>query len=114
MSRSTAYPVHFIGLDVHVKAIAIAVAQEGRQEAAFLQQIPADVARLIKELGKLWSRDALRCAFEAGSIGYGLQRALSAAGFTCDLIAPSRIPEDPGDHVKTDKRDAIKLARFLR
>jgi len=107
-------PTRFVGLDVHSKTVAIAVAEEGREPARLLKQVPNDLSRILKALDRLGPREALRCAYEAGPTGYGLQRALSAAGIDCIVIAPSKMPKAAGDRVKTDKKDAVRLAHFLR
>jgi len=52
-------------------------------------------------------------AYEAGPTGYGLARAFAAAGIRCEVVAPSKLERPPGDRVKTDKRDAQRLARLL-
>lgn len=110
MSDST----RFVGLDVHAKTISVAVAEEGREEARFLTSTPSDLRRPLKVLDRLGSRESLHCAYEAGPTGYGLQRELSKAGIRCDVIAPSKMPKATGDRVKTDRKDAIRLAHFLR
>lgn len=105
----------FIGLDVHKASIAIAVAEGGvGQEVHHLGTVQHDVPRLIKRLLKLGPADRLRVAYEAGPTGFGLCRALRASGIDCQVVAPSRTPVRSGDRVKTDRRDAEKLARFLR
>lgn len=106
-------PSRFVGLDVHSKSISIAVASN-RDAAEFVSQIPHDLPRLLKALDRLGSRDQLHCAYEAGPTGYGLQRALTKAGVRCDVIAPSKMPKVTGDRVKTDRRDALRLAHLLR
>jgi transposase len=103
--------VRFVGLDVHADSIAIAVAEPGRGEPAGLATIPNDTAVLLKRLRKLGH---VKCCYEAGPTGFGLQRDLKAAGIDCILVAPSLVPMKAGDRVKTDRRDAAKLARFLR
>jgi transposase len=70
--------------------------------------------KLERELAKLSVDGSLECAYEAGPTGYGLQRRLTAAGFFCQVVAPSLIPRKPGDRIKTDRRDAKKLAELLR
>ena len=82
MTDSTRY----IGLDVHAKTIAIAVAQEGREAAMFVSSVPNDLTRLLTVLDKLGPRGSLRCAYEAGPTGYGLQRALAKAGVSCQVV----------------------------
>lgn len=107
-------PIRFVGLDVHARSVAIAVAEEGRDPARPLSQIPNDLGRILKVLDRLGPREGLRCAYEAGPTGYGLQRALASEGIDCIVIAPSRMPKASGDRVKTDRKDAIRLAHFLR
>jgi transposase len=69
---------------------------------------------VIKQLKKLGPAASLRCCYEAGPTGLGLYRALEVAGISCIVVAPSLVPRKTGDRVKTDSRDAVKLARFLR
>lgn len=109
MSKTT----RFVGLDVHSKTVAIAVASK-RDPAEFVRGVTNDVSHVLKALDRLGPREFLHCAYEAGPNGYGLQRALSSAGIRCDVIAPSKMPKAAGDHVKTDRRDALRLAHLLR
>jgi len=113
MAKST--PL-FVGLDVHKDSIAVAHATGGGVEPpVFVGEIgtrQADIDRLIRRLqGKA---PALRFAYEAGPSGYGLYRYLTGKGLVCEVVAPSLIPRRPGDNVKTDRRDAVELARLLR
>jgi transposase len=103
--------VRFVGLDVHAASIAIAVAEPGRSEPVLVATIPNDIAMLLKKLRRL---GRVKCCYEAGPTGFGLQRALAAAGIDCVVVAPSLVPSRSGDRVKTDRRDAVRLARFLR
>jgi transposase len=104
----------FIGLDVHKASIAVAVAGAfGDPEDH--SQIPNDPAAIRKLLDRLGREDArLSVAYEAGPTGYALHRQLTALGIECIVVAPSLIPARPGDRVKTDRRDAARLARLLR
>jgi len=107
--------VRFVGLDVHKESIVIAVAESDRSEPQVVAEIPNDTARLLKELRKLLRGGAeLRCCYEAGPTGFGVHRALCEAGIECIVVAPSLIPKQAGARVKTDRRDAVKLARFHR
>jgi transposase len=107
--------VIYVGLDVHKDSIVIAVAREGREPAAKWKTIPYDGVRLrktLKMLAKLG--ETLKVCYEAGPTGFGLCRRLQEAGMDCIVVAPSLVPGKPGDRVKTDRRDACKLAHFLR
>src|SRR2546422_10162543 len=103
----------FVGLDVHAETIAVAVA-EPEGEVRSLGTIPNTheaVRRLVKKLG---SAERLRVCYEAGPTGYVLYRQLAALGVRCAVIAPTLVPVKAGDRVKTDRRDAEKLARSYR
>jgi len=106
----------FVGLDVAKARHAVAVADEGRSgEVRYLGEIDSDpvaVRRMVARLEKGARR--LHFCYEAGPTGYGLYRQLTAMGHDCAVVAPSLIPERPGDRVKTNRRDAIQLAKLLR
>jgi len=106
----------FVGLDTSKLKISVALAEEGRQgEVRFLGEIdntPEAVRRLVGKLASRYS-EVLFC-YEAGPTGYGLQRQIAALGHECDVIAPSLIPKRPGERVKTNRRDALTLARLHR
>ena len=110
------YPA-YIGLDVHSQTIAVAVARSGREEPEFRREIankPKSVEKLIKQLTTEFAGEVLLFCYEAGPCGYALYRQILESGHECQVIAPSMIPNRPGDRVKTDRRDAIKLAHYLR
>jgi transposase len=105
--------VRFVGLDVHAETIAVAVA-EVDGEVRSLGVIPnraESVGRLIRKLGK---PGQLRVCYEAGPTGYVLYWQLSELGIKCEVVAPTLVPVKAGDRVKTDRRDAQKLARSYR
>lgn len=106
--------VRYIGLDVHKETIVIAVADQGRSEAKVWKTIPYDLSRLVKAIVLLADEAEVEICYEAGPTGYGIQRALEKAGYACQVVAPSLIPVKSGNRVKTDRRDAAKLAHFLR
>jgi transposase len=102
-------------MDVHKDTIVIAVAHEGREAAEDWKTIPNDGVRLRKALKMLAKNgEMLKVCYEAGPTGFGLCRRLREAGIDCIVVAPSLVPGKPGDRVKTDRRDARRLARFLR
>jgi transposase len=104
----------FVGLDVHKDSIAVAVAEAGRGPARAVATIPNELKALRKALEKLGPKSAVCCCYEAGPTGYGLARALLAEDWACQVIAPSLIPRKPGERIKTDRRDAAKLAECHR
>lgn len=104
----------YVGLDVHKDTIAVSVADTGRTPARYIGTLVHDVDKLVKMLAKLGQPEQLHVVYEAGPTGYGLQRALSARGYQCEVIAPSQMPRRPGDRVKTDRRDSLRLAECSR
>jgi transposase len=106
----------FVGLDVHKDSIAVAHALgQSAEPPVFVGEIGTRQADLDKLVRRLQSKTPeLVFAYEAGPSGYVLHRYLTGKGFTCQVVAPSLIPKKPGDRVKTDRRDAIELARLLR
>jgi transposase len=101
----------WVGLDVHARKVVAGVLDAGSGELRTLW-VPAAVGETTAWLRQLPA--PVRVAYEAGPTGYGLARACAAAGIRCTVAAPSKIPRAPGDRVKTDRRDAERLARLLR
>jgi transposase len=105
--------IRYVGLDVHQKTIVVAVAEPGSGPAQLLTTLPNEYAALAKCLDRIGPAATVRVCYEAGPTGYGLARWLTASGIQCTVVAPSLVPRD-GSRVKTDRRDAVKLAHFLR
>ncbi|HET8538448.1 MAG TPA: IS110 family transposase [Anaeromyxobacter sp.] len=103
-----------VGLDVHADRIVIA-SLEGQASEPVVRDIPND-AKIIRRTFQRLARETfeLRCCYEAGPCGFELYRVLTEMGVACEVIAPSLIPVRSGDRVKTDRRDATKLARLYR
>ena len=102
MAKNTRY----VGLDVHARSIAVAVAEAGRngevRSLGVVPNRPEDVRKLVKKLGALKS---LRVCYEAGPCGYELYWQFVGLGVACEVVAPTLVPMKPGDRVKTDRRD---------
>jgi transposase len=106
--------IKYIGLDVSKEKIAVAVADDGRGEPRYwgmISNTPESVRKLMKKLGE---GKNLRVCYEAGPTGYGLYRLMLSLGIECEVIAPSLIPKKPGERIKTDRRDSIRLAQLFR
>ncbi|MBE7484729.1 MAG: transposase [Polyangiaceae bacterium] len=104
-------------MDAHKKTLVIAVLHPGRQEAEefTLENDERSIRRLVRRLERDAGGGEVRICYEAGPCGYALQRRLEAAGpVVCEVVAPSLIPRKPGERVKTDRRDARKLAELYR
>src|SRR5688572_85812 len=106
----------FVGLDVHKESIAPAYApHEPGSEVIALGTIGTRQCDIDKLLRQLQSKGRhLRIVYEAGPCGFWLYRYLHKRGLECQVVAPSLIPKRSGDRVKTDRRDALQLARLHR
>jgi transposase len=105
--------IRYVGLDVHADTIAVAVC-EGRGEARSLGTIPNRPEPIRKLVKRLEPVSTLRVCYEAGPTGYALYWQLTGLGVKCEVVAPTLVPVKAGDRVKTDRRDAEKLARSYR
>jgi transposase len=101
----------WVGLDVHARSVVASVL-DGVSGELRTVRVPARCEETVGWLRSL--RGPVRVAYEAGPTGYGLARACVAAGLDCTVAAPSKIPRASGERVKTDRRDAERLARLLR
>ena len=105
-------PYTYIGLDVHKDTISAGILEPGAEHPS-VDKIFHDQACIRRLMGR-FDPVRLKVCYEAGPTGYGLARLLASMGIDCQVIAPSLIPTAPGDRVKTDKRDARRLARLHR
>ncbi|HUX45562.1 MAG TPA: IS110 family transposase [Terracidiphilus sp.] len=105
--------VRFLGLDVHAETIAVAVAEPDGSVRSLgtIANRAESIRKLVKKLGAV---DQLRACYEAGPTGYVLYWQLAELGVECAVIAPTLAPRKAGDRVKTDRRDALRLARSYR
>src|SRR5260370_1261912 len=105
--------LQYVGLDVHAETIAVAVAEpDGAvRHLGIIPNHPEAVAKLLRKVGP---REHLRVCYEAGPCGYVLYWQLTRLGVACAVVAPTLIPTKAGDRIKTDRRDAERLARRFR
>src|SRR5688572_20544415 len=96
-----------VGLDVHASSIRLAAIRA--DELLEERTLPYD-HEAVERILRRWPH--VRCCYEAGPTGFGLYRHLLGRGITCDVVAPGLVPQRPGDRVKTDPRDARRLARL--
>jgi transposase len=110
------YSEAFVAFDVAKAKHAVAIAESGRTgEIRFYGEIANTPAAVERTISKLAARyDRLRVCFEAGPTGYGLYRQVRELGHDCLVVAPALIPKRPGERLKTNRRDAVALARLHR
>jgi transposase len=106
----------FVGIDVAKLRNAIAIADPGREgEVRFFGEVDASDTSMRRVIQRIAAKfDRVDFCYEAGPTGYGLYRLIRLLGHECTVVAPSLIPRKPGDRVKTNRRDAVSLARLLR
>jgi len=115
MSEDT---IVFIGLDTHKKHHHAAYTEDGRgREVVDYGRIPSTKTALTKFLKKMqakYPKATLHIVYEAGPCGFWIYRHITSLGHVCHVVAPSKIPKAPGDRVKTDRRDALKLTKLYK
>ena len=108
----------FIGLDTHKEFIEVAYIEDGFQgQSCHLGRISSaktSIKKMVRQFASKYPHATLHVVYEAGPCGYWIYRLLTSLGQSCYVVAPSLIPKKPGDRVKTDKRDAFKLAQSLK
>ena len=109
------YSEAFVGFDAAKKKHAVAIADVGRDgEIRYFGEIDSSPATIERVIGKLAARyEKLHVCYEAGPTGYGLYREVKALGHDCTVVAPSLIPRKPDERIKTNRRDAVTLARLF-
>lgn len=101
----------YVGLDVHKNSISACVYDHATGQVCLEAKLPNDMAKMRKLVERIRERHGEpQCCYEASSCGYVLYRSLRALGVDCAVIAPSSMPRRPGERIKTDRRDAHKLA----
>ena len=106
--------IKYVGLDVSKEKISVAIAEEGREAPRYYGMIPHSLEAIKKLVKKLGDKKQIKVCYEAGPTGYPSYRFFLSLGIECFVIAPSLIPSKPGERIKTDRRDAVRLAQLFR
>ena len=109
--------ITWVGIDAHKKTLVVAVSRAARQglDEFTVENNAAAISKFVRRLVKEARGKEVRACYEAGTCGFTLQRRIEAAGaVVCEVVAPSLIPRKPGERIKTDRRDAKKLAELYR
>jgi len=108
----------FIGMDTHKENTVVALCKDQRTDKpqifGTIRTRTVAIAKMVRQLQSKYPHSTLVFVYEAGPCGYWLYRLLTKLGQQCYIVAPSLIPKKPGERVKTDKRDALKLALLLK
>lgn len=104
----------FAGLDVHKDSTAIGAAETGREAPYFVGTVGPQLSQLLKALKSVGKPETMLVVYEAGPCGYGLARQLRLRGYACEVVAAGKMARRPGERIKTDRRDALTLARLAR
>ena len=112
------HSIIFLGLDTHKEFHEAAYCEEQRGATpVHHRRIPSSkvsLTKLIRHFESKYPRATLHVVYEAGPCGYWIYRLITSLGHCCYVVAPSLIPKKPGDKVKTDRRDALKLVKLLK
>jgi transposase len=112
------HSIIFIGLDTHKEFIEVAYIEDQRGATPIhfgrISSTKISIKKLARQFQSKYPSASLHFVYEAWPCGYWIYRLLTSLGNCCYVVAPSLIPKKPGDKVKTDKRDAIKLAKLLK
>ena len=112
------HTILFIGLDTHKEFVEVAYIEDqyGANPVHYgrISSAKAAITKLAKQFQSKYPNATLHFVYDAGPCGYWIYRLLTSLGHCCYVIAPSLIPKKPGEKIKTDKRDALKLAKLLK
>lgn len=112
-SLVTGSDVVHVGMDTSKNTIVVAVLRGGEQVPA-VDRVFNDEVSVRRLFGRFADAGVVRACYEAGPGGYDLYRLLASMGVACEVVAPGLVPKGAGDRVKTDRRDAVRLARLYR
>jgi transposase len=107
--------ITYVAMDTHKKEHKVAILYPREQEIVNLtvRNTPAEISKMVKKIRKN-ARGEVRFCYEAGVCGFNLKRQIESSGCNCTVIAPSLTPTKPGERIKTDRRDALKLLMLFK
>ena len=105
---------YYIGMDVHKTSVQMAVFEEKGDDPIYERRLNNDPSLLVKEAAKFSRKGRTEAAYEAGCLGYVIQRAMEKAGIICHVLPANKVARKRDDRIKTDKRDARLIGRELR
>ena len=106
--------VYYVGMDVHKDSVRIAVLKGAEKQTVYEATVKNEVPRIVKKVHEYKAKGAVVAGYEAGCMGYTLQRSLAKVGVECRVIPPNRVARTGSQKIKTDTRDAILIARMLK
>ncbi len=106
--------VYYVGMDVHKDSIRMAVLHGSERETVYEATFKNDIPKIVRKLNEFNTKDKVIAAYEAGCMGYTLQRSLGQAGIECRIVSPNKIDRSGARKIKTDARDAVLIARMIK
>jgi transposase len=110
----TMQSVYYVGMDVHKDSVRMAILKDMEKTTVYEATFANDIPRIVKTVGKYATKGQVIAGYEAGCMGYTLQRSLAAAKIDCRVIAANKVPRLGSEKIKTDARDAVLIARMLK
>jgi transposase len=112
--EATMESVYYVGMDVHKDSVRIAILKDYEKQTIYEATVNNDIPKIIKIMKKHQQTGKVIAGYEAGCMGYTLQRSLASMSIDCRVIAPNKIPRNGTERIKTDTRDAVLIARMLK
>jgi transposase len=104
----------YVGMDVHKDSVRIAVLKGTEKQTVYEATVKNDISKIVKIVGGYKTKGTVVAGYEAGCMGYTLQRSLAAEKVDCRVIPPNKVPRLGNERIKTDARDAVLIARMLK
>ena len=106
--------IFHVGMDVHKDSVRIAVLKGTDKQTVYEATVSNDISRIVRIVSGYKAKGEVVAGYEAGCMGYTLQRSLAPARVECRVIPPNKVPRLGSSRIKTDARDAVLIARMLK